>query len=166
MQGQAVTWAQFAAEPPSFIAGSKITGAKRQGLNYEKRAQLYIETYIARNSSLPGIEYVRSPWLCYKSLGNNGKLSYCQPDGIILQRDALRGVIVEIKLQHTSEAYFQTRHLYQPVLEKIFPEFTFSVLEVTKWLDPHIKFPEPFIHAESLLHFDAKFGVHIYDVRK
>lgn len=161
----AVTWAQFAPEPFAMSNTEiKVTGAKRQGINYEKRAQEYIETTLDKNEhNKKRLEYLRSPWLIFKTLASGDRLQYCQPDGVLLHRDALRGLIIEIKLQHTTEAYYQTRHLYQPVLEKIFPGFSFSILEVVKWLDPHIKFPEPFVYAETLLHFGHKFGVHIYN---
>jgi hypothetical protein len=159
-----LTWAQFAPEPFSIESIVKVTGAKRQGINYERKTQAYIEMQLANKSE--GVKYIRSPWLCYKALGSGSRILFCQPDGLIMEVEQKRCVIVEIKLQHTAEAYWQVRRLYQPVLQFIYPDFTFSALEIVKWLDPHIspKFPESFKFAEDLLHYDPlKFGVHIYN---
>lgn len=160
-----MVWAQFAPEPPFASSSLRVTGAKRQGLNYEKRAQAYVEMQLAQKRiSNPDLEYMKSPWLCFKALGNNGRTSYCQPDGLILDLAERHCVIVEIKLQHTAEAYWQVRKLYQPVLQVIYPTFTFSALEIVKWLDPHIKFPEAFKFAEDIWYNDqVKFGVHIFN---
>lgn len=162
-----MVWAQHAPEPSFSLQAHtiKATGAKRQGINYERRAQDYIETWMRVQES--SIEYLRSPWLCYKALGSGEQLLYCQPDGLFVDLPNHRCTIVEIKLQHTSEAYFQIKKLYQPVLEIIYPDFVFSSLEIVKWLDPHTKFPVPFRLAEDLFYKDeTKFGVHIYNSGK
>lgn len=159
-----VTWAQFAPEP-SFLSSTaiKVTGAKRQGINYERRAQEYIEAVVPWKELEPQTKYLKSPWLCYKTKSSGEQLLYCQPDGLIIQLEQKRCTIVEIKLQHTSEAFYQIKKLYQPVLEKVYPDFVFSALEIVKWLDPHTKFPVPFKLAEDIVYHDVKFGVHIYN---
>jgi hypothetical protein len=74
-------------------------------------------------------------------------------------------IVVEMKLQHTAEAWWQLRYLYLPVLTKAFPPslWKFAVCEVTKWYDPATVFPERVkLKAEVLDTAPDEFGVHIW----
>lgn len=158
-----VTWAQFAPEP-TFTAQPRVTGKKRQGINYEKKAQDYVEFSLAqRRLSAGNLQYLRSPWLCYRIVGRQD-IFYCQPDGIILDSEQRKLVILEMKLSHTAHAWYQIRKLYQPVLSLIYPDYSMAALEIVRWLDPHVPFPETFKFVDDVVWFDVeKFGVHIFN---
>lgn len=72
------------------------------------------------------------------------RVRWCQPDGLLI--DVLAGVItiLEMKYQHTAQAYWQLHGLYLPVVKRVFgPSWTYKLCEVTKWYDPAIPFPTP-----------------------
>ena len=144
---------EFSLVPPPFIAYAKPSGAQAAGLRYERKVQ-------EKFSNLYEGEYVRSPWFHFLSKG----WKWCQPDGLFI--DILSGkiIIVEIKLRHTSNAWWQTRRLYEPVIQGIFPtsSWTYSILEVVHWYDPDTAFPEHFTFASTPFDVpDSGFGVHI-----
>jgi hypothetical protein len=138
-----VQWAHFVRDNQPFMRPQhKPTGKRLQGVKYETAAQAHI-------GSIAGGAYLASPWL--KFSGNQGD-KWCQPDGLLF--DLERGIItiVEIKLQHTTDAWWQLRKLYQPVLESMFPPqlWEFRVLEVVKWFDPLVRWPEDIVRIERI----------------
>jgi hypothetical protein len=131
-----------------------VRGRKAQGLKYEKKVLDYLED----ESSFP---LLRSPWLEFEEA--SGRRRWCQPDGLLLDIWGGRIIVVEVKYQHTSNAWWQLRQLYLPVLRRLFGEYVLHPLEICKWYDPAQPFPEPV----SLLPDPAKpngltFGVHIW----
>lgn len=64
---------------------------------------------------------------------------------------------MEIKYQHTSDAWWQVEHLYLPVLRWAFPPdlWSFARVEVVKWYDPAVAFPE---RVSLIPHVDKAFG--------
>ena len=140
--------------PPAFAqrAGKRI-GRKGEGLRYEAKAQA--ELTLRSEWYLPG------PWIIYLV---GGQPFWCQPDG--LHFDIPRGIvtIVEIKLSHTSDAQRQLRGVYEPVIRRMFPRPSWGVrlIEVTKWFDPDVRFPEPTaMCADPFAHSGPAIGVHI-----
>lgn len=162
-----VTWAQFAPDEPDYIKTNKkrVTGARAAGLRYEAKAKIMLQRTIPEADSNNSNQLLVGPWLMFKA--GNDKIRYCQPDALLIDLENKRVVIYEIKLQHTSQAWWQVRKLYQPVLERIYTNYSFVCVEVVKWLDAHAAFPETFYYAESPMDLtDGKFGVHIYDGRR
>jgi hypothetical protein len=91
-------------------------------------------------------------------------MRWCQPDALILQpRDGLL-TIVEVKYQHTPDAWWQLRELYLPVVSLAFgPDWRIAMLEVVKWYDPHVSFPEtPLLTPDPLRPPHGRIGVHIW----
>lgn len=100
-------------------------------------------------------------WFRFRSAGAE---RWCQPDGILFRFLDRQITIVEIKLQHTSDAWWQVKHLYYPVLSKAFPEglWSFNFCEIVKWYDPAVAFPERHhLAGDPLAIGVGKFGVHI-----
>lgn len=143
-------------QPPPFIRRRRYTGRRAVGVSYERKAQAHLEYLFPET-------YVPSPWLYFKSAGSS-KFRWCQPDGLII--DVLRGIVtcVEIKHSHTSDSWWQTRKLYLPVLQKIFPAdlWELQVCEVCKWYDVAIDFPEPIELTTDVDRPSRKFKVHIW----
>lgn len=153
-----VCWARFTDEKPSFIREQKrVSGRRGQGIRYEQKCQRYLQ-------ELYGLTYFASPWLQYREYEHE-ILRWCQPDGLLI--DVEKGIItlIEIKYQHTFEAYRQLYRCYRPVLEYIFSpqEWTYHFVEVVKWFDVSVPLPhEP--QLCKLPHYASaeRMGVHIW----
>lgn len=144
--------------PPSFAkhgaAPSARKGRKAEGLRYEAKVQ----AMLTEKSDL----YLPGPWLLYVVAG---RPQWCQPDGLHL--DYKRGVItvIEVKLTHTADAARQLRGVYEPVIRRLFPRPMWGVklVEVTRWFDPDIKFPETTtLCADPFAYTGTNIGVHIW----
>ena len=141
------------ALPPA-IKKKRYTGRRLQGIRYERKVHEYLEL-------LYGDRYVSSPWLRFFA---EGKWRWCQPDGLLFDLQSGRITIVEVKYQHTSDAWWQVRHLYQPVLQAMFPEklWSFDACEIVKWYDPDTRFPEKLVLAQEISMKHPAFKVHIW----
>ena len=147
--------ASFSIEPPPFIRPYKLTGSRRLGVKYEAKGHDHMDRVA------PG-RYVPGPWFRYI---NKAGSYWCQPDGLLF--DFNRGIItiVEFKLKHTSDAWWQTRRLYEPVVSKVFGLSTwrYSICEIVKWFDGETSFPESFNMARDPTDLTAgSFNVHIW----
>lgn len=160
-----VSFASFAAEPPLFTQNkTHLTKVQKDGLRYEKRVQIYLESLCRANEEFACL---CNPWIIFGRKGDSPTvLNLCQPDCLVINRSARRIIIVEAKLSHTPDSWRQIRQLYEPVVKKIFPAFSFSFLEICKWFDPHIGYPETYYYAEHVLEAEeGKIGIHIYKPR-
>ena len=139
---------------PPFLRRRRYTGRRAEGVRYEKKVQAYLLSTYAE-------KYVDSPWLRFYS---GGKWRWCQPDGLLIDLPAGTITIVEVKYQHTPDAWWQVRQLYQPVLQVLFPErlWTFHACEVVKWYDPAVLFPERVVLAQDVGMYHPSFKVHIW----
>lgn len=157
-----VTWAEFALNPPLMvdrIARQRTRGARGAGNRYERYAQEYLIDRL-------GSAYVPSRWFVYRSRSID-RVSFAQPDGLYF--DFQRGIITcfEIKIRHTDRAWWQVRHLYQPIVRHVFGTrlWRYAAVEVVCWFDPHTSFPEPVAELVTLdaARFDpASFHVHTW----
>ena len=94
---------------------------------------------------------------------------YCELDGFIFRLASAHITIIEIKLSHTADAWWQMRRLYQPALEKMFPPsiWAYSALEIVRWYDPRVAFPEPIRLVGSPDELRPnEFGVHIWKPKR
>lgn len=145
--------AYVSPEPPPFIRVKRYTGRRADGVRYEKKVQRHLQELFPET-------YLPSPWLHFRS---EGKWRWCQPDGLLFDVERGRIVCVEVKYSHTAQAWWQTRQLYIPVLQKIFPTdlWSFEVCEVVRWYDPAVVFPEPLILSAEVDQVGKGFRVHI-----
>jgi hypothetical protein len=161
---EGIVSACFSNYAPPFIRPVVRRGRRAEGMRYERKAQAYLD------EAAKG-KYIPSPWLRFANKPTRGvakTVQWCQPDGIIIDLFAGLITIVEIKLQHTSNAWFQTRQLYEPVLQAIFPRWlwSYSVIEVVCWMDPDVAFPERFSFIPDILEARAGgFHVHLWNPR-
>lgn len=139
---------------PPFLRHKRYSGRRAQGVRYEKLVQEYLGWRY-------GDLYLPSPWIKFFA---EGKWRWCQPDGVLFVPEQGRIVIVEVKYQHTLDAWWQVRHLYQPVLEHMFPNllWKYEVCEVVKWYDPAIQYPERVVLAQEVDMPHRDFKVHIW----
>lgn len=149
---QHILHAEFTFPPQ--LRHRRYTGRRLQGIRYERAVQEYLGFRY-------GDSYVASPWIKFFA---DGKWRWCQPDGLLVDPLGGRIVIVEVKYQHTADAWWQVRHLYQPVLEFMLPPglWTYEVCEVVKWYDPAVVFPERVVLANEVDMRHKDFKVHIW----
>lgn len=157
---QGIKSARILDSRPSFIRSKRVTGAYRRGIVYERKALDRLESEV---SSIPESVFLRSPWIEY--IDDNGK-HWCQPDAVGWSaRSAPAGFVWEVKYKHCAEAWFQIWRLYIPVLERIYPSIKWQGIEVVKWFDASISFPEQFELSDSILKVPrgGRTAVHIYN---
>lgn len=111
------------------LHGSK---AQRTGKRYERKA-------LAHLSEVCGDRFRPSPW--FKFEDDTNSIRWCQPDAILHTQFAT--VIFEIKYSFTSDAWWQLRHLYEPVIRKVYAR-PIAVVVVCKSFDPAVPFPEKY----------------------
>lgn len=151
-----IEWVKHSQYPPPFIRNQRRYGRRAEGIRYERKVQDYLEETFA------GL-YVPSPWFLFKEVGVD-KPRWCQPDGLVILPYTGQITIVECKLQHTADAWWQLKFLYLPVIANAFPHdlWQYGICEVVKWYDPATTFPEKVKMRASLK--DSRpneFGVHI-----
>lgn len=132
--------AEFARKEPNFVLGAKPRGRLRKaGIRYERQGIEYLQEQYP-------LQLVAGPWFVFRAKHKPDSLRWCQPDALLV--DIPQGIItiVEFKWKHTSAAWWQTRHLYEPVVRALFPGdlWRFKVLEIVRWFDPSTRFPEPY----------------------
>lgn len=146
-----VETAQIIRHPP-FNTRQSRRGAKAAGVRYERKVHRQLELKYE-------LSYFPSVWFRYV---DDGRVFYCQPDGLLFLHSLKRLVVVEAKIKHCSEAYDQLNFLYLPVISKVFPRWELAMCEVVKWYDEAVDFPSP--HAlKKEVHFaePGEFAVHI-----
>lgn len=95
------------------------------------------------------------------------------PDGVIFGTEGpgkpARLTIIEVKLRHTVDAWYQLHQLYLPVVAEAFPGFRIKVLEICKWYDPSVKLPGNFEIVRDLEGYEvrevSKYGVWVFTDR-
>ena len=152
--------ATFVAPPPFVVPHRTKNKARANGIRYEKKAHAYLE------EAFPD-SIVLGPWIKFRAKGQ-AKAIYCQPDALILDIRLGTITVIEIKLKHTSDAWWQVRRLYLPLVQSIFgEEWDYIAVEVAKWFDPHTKFPEWFEFADSIEKFSTlspkTFHLHLWN---
>lgn len=151
-------WAEPSTQVPGFARTNGLgSGKRREGLKYEAAVMAYLDGEF-------GEFFVPGPWFRFESNGGD-RVRWCQPDGLIF--DIVEKVIyvVEVKLKHTTDAWWQLRHLYLPVLAKIFPPevWEYRPCEIVRWYEKDLPFPEPVTLVQSPLALrSGQFGVHIW----
>lgn len=112
------------------------TRAKSLGLRYEITVQEYLREVYS--------PYIRSPLLSIQD-GAGSRLLI--PDGIFLRPGF--SIVVEIKISHMPEAWWQLEQLYKPSVAFLFKRPT-VLLEVVKSYDPAVPFPCPVTRIDDL----------------
>jgi hypothetical protein len=123
------------------------SGSQKAGLRYEKAAAKYLKETFA-NTLIGRAVHFRD------ALGSR----VCVPDAIIHCPQFV--IVVEIKLQHMPEAWWQLRKLYEPVLKHIYGSRVVACVEMVKHYDSGMPFPEAVNVIDDLHDVNPdKFGV-------
>jgi len=121
------------------------------GLRYEAKVQRHF---------LEGFDgYMPGPWFRYTTSDAPKRTNYAQPDGILIDVEAGKITICEMKYSHCAEAYFQLVDKYLPIVRKFFNNseiWEFATVEVVYWFDCAVAFPtEPRLRERMQ---DARVG--------
>lgn len=150
-------WAEFSETPPTFIRDVRHRGRRLLGVKYERRVHAWL-------SARFGVDYMPSQWLRYRAA--DGKVRWCQPDGVYVERSTKTLTIIEVKYSHTETAWWQLFRLYLPVLERLFDGhgYEFRCVEICRWYDPSIRSPvAPKLRDDILNVKPGEFAVHIWN---
>lgn len=157
-----VQWAELRKRGPWQTEAQPMgrTPAQRNGQRYERKVHQALSAQFSPERGT--LLYAPSMWIAY-SVTNEGKLHWAQPDGLLI--DLSRGLIIvlEIKIRHTTDAWWQLRKLYEPLIRKIFGSaWRYAVCEVVRWYDPVVRWPEQLVFAADPASLMANnFGMHI-----
>lgn len=159
-----IEWARLSREGPLAVraarASEAATAAQAAGMRYEQRAHGYLlETF----KPIPGVStplYAPAMWIRFCT---DGRLGWCQPDGLLIDLDRSLITIIEIKLRHTPNAWWALRRLYEPLIRFLFgTSWRYAVCEVCRWYSPG-PWPEPIRMCPQPSNLGVnEFGVHIW----
>lgn len=127
----------------------------RRGLKYEAGVHERLQEEY-------GLRYVPGQWWKYHT--SDGAYHYAQTDGLLYLPDRKLCVLLEVKYNHTPEAYWQCENLYVPLLSWFLKDTDYKIaaVEVVKWFDPQTPFPVRPTLCEELTAVQAnRFNVHI-----
>lgn len=151
-------------QQPHWIRRGRARGAFAAGIRYEKQALSYL---VECTLGLPNVRVVEGPW--YEFQCREGKVRHCQPDAVLFNKDQAVGIIVEVKLKHTPDSWWQLQEIYRPVLRVAHPDVrAWGILEICHWHDPATKFPQRYDFTDNplVIRSAARVSVHIYNPRR
>lgn len=107
------------------------------------------------------VHYCPGVWVEFYA---DGKHRWAQFDGLLFLDNPGRVVVIEVKYQHTPDAFFQLENCYLPLVRHLFRRSNREICscEVVKWYDCATRFPRPVVLREHLSDVRAgEFAVHI-----
>lgn len=79
------------------------------------------------------------------------------PDGLLLSRDRKILLCIEIKLRHSTDAWFQLNRFYLPILRRaVGNSLILRTLEICRYYDPGVRLPET---KELVLKLEDSFSI-------
>lgn len=142
-------------DTPAFSTNQKHRGARRAGITFEKRVGEFL-------NGLFGNQVVSNSWISYFDESNGDRI--CSPDHLIIDVKAGVVTVVECKLSHTANAWYQLNDVYAPVIKFLFPGFDVRLIEICKNYERSISYPQvPRIVCD--LHKEFKGGDNVMVLR-
>jgi hypothetical protein len=130
--------ARFLPGQPPFLKRGRSVGRYAAGIRYELGVGEILELWALGRSE---IQLRLGQWIEFQD--RSGK-RWCQVDALWIDNSSRRCLVCEIKYQHTPDAWWQLKHLYVPVLQRVMPGYILGMLEIVHWFDPGMAWPEPF----------------------
>jgi len=145
---------------PAFAKAKRTKGPKRAGLIYQTAASEHLLSLFPSNSTF-------GQWFRYR-LKDAPRDYYCQIDAHLVDYDKKKIVVIEIKLRHCVDAYYQLFELYLPILRKYYgEEFTYSCVELVSSFDKNAVMPQTPRLCKNIADSHPKdFSVHIWSMQK
>lgn len=126
--------AAWPAQAPKHPRSRKPTPAQAAGRRYERKV-------FTRLKEDFGDRVLIQPWFSF--LPSVGRQRYCQMDAI-LDLGGSEYTILEVKVRHTPDSWWQLAKLYLPVLRAYKPEAKFRLGTIVGSYDPATPYPAPF----------------------
>ena len=150
--GGGLTSSRFSFSAPLHTKPNRGSAAAKRGLRFESRV---LAAFAARY----GCRFVPQLSLSFQT---NSKVGRAILDGLLLSQCGRKLCIVEVKLSHCVDVFYQVQKFYLPILEDAtrgaFERIVF--LEVCRNFDPWVKCPlEPRIISSPDDAFEASEGV-------
>ena len=125
---------KFCDRPEWINPGRAEKGARARGVKYERIIQKRMQDRFSF--------YEPSPWMHFVSEeAPEGR--YACPDGLLIDKEHDTITIVEIKLKHTANAWWQVRGLYEPLVRAFYGDaWRYRAFEIMHWFDATVPFPE------------------------
>src|SRR5690348_4326837 len=114
-----VEFAEWCDGPAALARRKGRTQAQKRGLAFERRALQFLSASLG--------EFKSGPWIRWHTRDDE---FLCQPDGLCEISD-YKVFVFECKSRHCIEAYWQLRHLYVPVVRRLYPNREIIAVEVT-----------------------------------
>lgn len=141
---------------PAFVRAKRTKGPKRKGLIYQGQASEHLLQNFPSGATF-------GQWFKYRLQGVNRDF-YCQIDCFIIDYSKPKITIVEIKLKHCIDAYYQLFELYLPILQHYYgKEFEYACVEFVSSFDKAIPMPQSPKLLKRIEEAHPKdFSVHIW----
>ena len=119
-------------------------GAKGLGVRFEQKAlrcpsPLVPVALSQRFVSNPILEFIQG-----------SRRQRAIPDALLFSADWKSILVVECKLRHTADAFYQMQGFYLPLVSRAFPSFRVCTLELCKFYDPVVRLPRSVAFVSSL----------------
>ena len=108
--------------------------AAREGIRFERKVISGLLDVFGALRVLPG------PLFHFVDQGQRG---VAIPDALLFSPDFRRALVVEVKLRHRVDAFYQLTNFYLPIVRMALPCISWQGLEVCCFFDPAIKLPVP-----------------------
>lgn len=115
------------------------TSAQKIGIRYERKV-------LKELGAIHGPEFSPSQWFSYR-VPNDTARRWCQVDGFLSTSSGI--TLFEVKSRFSSDAWYQLRRLYEPVVRGVFPTVPLRLVVVCRSFDPWTPFPEAYTLIES-----------------
>lgn len=147
---------RFAAHP--YFAREVSSNVKAQLANSQARSAARPSSPAARAGLRLEAKFVKTLYRAYGSrfasqlqftFLDQGKIGAAIFDGLLLSRDARAGVVIECKLRHSGDAFFQLNKFYLPIARSAFKTLRVVGLEACLYYDPHVRLLKPGAFVES-----------------
>lgn len=123
------------------------SAAQKAGLRYEAKVLRLLK------ECFDGFQ--ASQWFEFEDPSTRGR-RWCQPDGLLLRSGlsgdgrSKRAFLFEVKIRATSDAWYQLKHLYAPVIQAAYQPEEIYFINICRSFDPSIPFPETPNHLSEI----------------
>lgn len=150
LQGQLIS-SRFQLVPPRTVRGSNA--AARRGLSFEKKV-------LKNLTSRFGFQLHSQLSFFFET--DHGQRGTIIPDGLLFTPDFKRVLLIEVKLRHSGDAWYQTNKFYKPVIEKAFPKSVEVIpVEVCQFYDPRVQLPQAVAVLDDIIDaFEVRRSFH------
>ena len=113
-----------------------------------KRGARFEEKVVASLSAAYGTQFLAGLPFSFQTCSKRGRAI---PDGLLFSSDWKSVVVVEIKLRHSGDAWWQLERFYLPIVRESLRPLNVTTLEVCRYYDPAVRLPRPVAFVNEAL---------------